>query len=187
MSPLTPTKNATREWCQKRAVGAGTKEKAPLICWRSPEEGGKDGVCAIRIIPWACLVPNTKSSANVRAFLTMEGCVLATNEVVLIGSDTLGSGDEKLGVILMSSFLRLLSQRGELPKAVVMLNTGVRLAARDTETVEFVKALEDKGVKVILCRTCVEYFGLEDGLDAGTIDGMVAIQDLLFSHKVVTV
>lgn len=109
------------------------------------------------------------------------------NEVVLIGSDTLGSPEEKLGQILMSSFLRLLGQRDEMPKFIVLWNGGVKLAARDTETVEFIEALEDQGVKVILCRTCVEYFGLEEGLGAGEIDGMVRIQEILSNHHVLTV
>ncbi len=109
------------------------------------------------------------------------------NEVVLIGSDSLGSGDDKLGVILMSNFLRLLGQREELPKFVILWNSAVKLAVRDTETVEFVKVLQDRGVKVILCRTCVEYFGLEDKLGAGEIDGMVRIQEILSEHRVVSV
>lgn len=109
------------------------------------------------------------------------------NEVVLIGSDKLGTDDDKLGHILMSSFLRLLGQREELPKYVVLWNSGVKLAVRDTETAEFVKALQEKGVSVILCRTCVEYFGLEQSLGAGEIDGMVRIQSILTEHNVLTV
>jgi intracellular sulfur oxidation DsrE/DsrF family protein len=87
----------------------------------------------------------------------------------------------------MSNFLRLLGQREELPEFIILWNGGVKLAARDTETVDYVKALEDKGVKVILCRTCVEYFGLEDGLGTGEIDGMVRIQEILADHNVLTV
>lgn len=109
------------------------------------------------------------------------------NEVVLIGTDTLGSPDAKLGSILMSSFLRLLGQREELPKFVVLWNGGVKLCDRNTETLEFVRVLEQRGVKVILCRTCVEYFGLEDALGAGEIDGMVRIQEILANHNVLTV
>ena len=109
------------------------------------------------------------------------------NEVVLIGSDTLGSPDEKLGRILMSSFLRLLGQREDLPGFVILWNGGVKLAARDTETVESIKALEDAGVEVILCKTCVEYFDLGDSLGAGEIDGMVRIQEILSGHNVLTV
>ena len=109
------------------------------------------------------------------------------NEVVLIGSDALGSPDEKLGRILMTSFLRLLSQRDELPKYVILWNGGVKLAARDTETSGFLKSLEDSGVNLILCRTCVEYFGVEGELGAGVIDGMVRIQEILANHHVLTV
>ena len=109
------------------------------------------------------------------------------NEVVLIGSHILGSPDEKLGMILMSSFLRLLGQREELPKYIILWNGGVKLAAKDTETVDFLKALETQGVRIISCRTCVEYFGLEDSIGAGEIDGMVQIQDILANHQVLAV
>ena len=109
------------------------------------------------------------------------------NEVVLIGSDMLGSSDEKLGRLLMSNFLRLLGQRQELPPYVILWNCGVKLAAVNSETVDFLKALQDRGVEIISCRTCVEYFGLEDSIGAGEIDGMVRIQDVITSHQVLTV
>lgn len=109
------------------------------------------------------------------------------NEVVLIGSNILGSPDEKLGVILMSNFLRLLGQREELPKYIILWNGAVKLAAKDTETIEFLQALEDRGVSIISCRTCVEYFGLEESMGVGEIDGMVRIQDILTGHNVLTV
>jgi hypothetical protein len=109
------------------------------------------------------------------------------NEVVLIGSDKLGSSDAKLGKLLMSSFLRLLGRRDELPRYIILWNQGVELAEVSAEAVDFLKALEDRGVKIISCRTCVEYFGLQERIGAGEIDGMVRIQDILASHQVLTV
>jgi hypothetical protein len=109
------------------------------------------------------------------------------NEVVLIGSDTLGSPDEKLGALLMSNFLRLLGLREELPKFIILWNAGVKLAVNGVETQEFLKVLEDRGVRIISCRTCVEYFGLTDSIGAGEIDSMVRIQDVLSQHQVLTV
>jgi selenium metabolism protein YedF len=106
------------------------------------------------------------------------------NEVILIGSDMLGSSDGKLGRLLMSNFLRLLSQRQELPRYIILWNCGVKLAVVNSETVEFLKLLQDRGVEIISCRTCLEYFGLEDSVGAGEIDGMVRIQDVLSSHDV---
>ena len=109
------------------------------------------------------------------------------NEVVAVNSDMLGSPDEKLGRLLMSTFLRLLSQRDAVPKYLILYNAGVKLALRDSETVEFVKALQERGVCVILCQTCVDYLGIEDGIGAGEIDGMVRIQEILLNHSVLTV
>lgn len=109
------------------------------------------------------------------------------NDVILIGSDTLGTSDEKLGKLLMSNFLRLLGQRRELPQYIILWNCGVKLAAANSETVDFLRILQDRGVQIILCRTCLEYFGLEDNIGAGEIDGMVRIQDVLTNHHVLTV
>jgi selenium metabolism protein YedF len=112
---------------------------------------------------------------------------LMVNEVVLIGSDMLGSRDEKLGRLLMSSFLRLLGQREELPLYIILWNQGVELADKGAETLEFLQALESRGVKIICCRTCVEYFGLQKRIGVGQIDGMVGIQSVLADHRVLTV
>ena len=109
------------------------------------------------------------------------------NEVVLIGSNTLGSPDDKLGALLMASFLRLLSQKEQLPKFIILWNAGVKLAVNGAETQEFLKTLEDRGARIISCRTCIEYFGLTDSIGAGEIDGMVRIQDILSEHQVLTV
>jgi len=109
------------------------------------------------------------------------------NEVVLIGSDMLGSRDEKLGKLLMSSFLRLLGQRDNLPLYIILWNQGVELADKSAETLEFLQALESRGVRIISCRTCVEYFGLQERIGVGEIDGMARIQDVLANHQVLTV
>ena len=110
-----------------------------------------------------------------------------TSEVVLIGSDMLGAPDPQLGGVLMGNFLRLMGDRDELPSYIILWNGGVRLAAVDSAHLDHLKRLQQRGVSIILCRTCVEYFGLDDKVDAGEIDGMVRIQDILFSHKVLTV
>jgi hypothetical protein len=109
------------------------------------------------------------------------------NDAVLIGSDTLGSPDAKLGAILISSFLRLLGQRSEVPEFIILLNAGVKLAQESAETLEFLRVLEGRGVKIISCRTCAEYFGIEASIGVGEIDGMVRIQDVLTTHQVLTV
>ena len=108
-------------------------------------------------------------------------------EVILLESDTLGEPDAKLGAILISNYLRLLGERDKLPKFIVLLNGGVRLATKASAVLEHLIKLEERGVKVISCLTCVEYFGIEHEIAVGKIDGMKSIQGILEEHSVLTV
>lgn len=106
---------------------------------------------------------------------------------VLIGSDVLGGPDRNLGQILIGNFLRLLGERAELPDHIVLWNAGVLLATEGAPTLDYLLRLQERGVKIVICRTCIEFFGVEDKIAAGEVDGMVRIQDILTSHQVLTV
>ena len=58
---------------------------------------------------------------------------------------------------------------------MLFYNTGVKLAASDAETAGDIKVLEDKGVKILVCGTCVNYFNLGGKLAAGTVSNMYDI------------
>lgn len=109
------------------------------------------------------------------------------NEVILVGSDAMGAPDEKLGKILLGNFLRILGDKEQLPLYIVLWNGGVKTAAKDADTREYLKRLEERGVQIISCRTCVEYFNLENDIAVGEIDGMARIIDLLSQHNVLTI
>jgi hypothetical protein len=109
------------------------------------------------------------------------------NDVILIGSQGMGSPDEKLGSLILGIFLRILGDRKELPKYIILWNGGVKNATRDSDILSCLKTLQDRGVEIISCRTCVEYFELENDIAVGVIDGMARIQDILTSHQVLTV
>ena len=109
------------------------------------------------------------------------------NEVVLVGSEGLGSPDAKLGRLLLGNFFRLLGDRESVPEYVILWNGGVKTATKDAETLSLLKKLEERGAKIVLCGTCVEYLGLEDEIAVGTTDGMVRILEILSSHHVLTV
>lgn len=109
------------------------------------------------------------------------------NDAVLIGSDVLGSPDRELGRVLVGNFLRLLGEREELPLYIILWNGGALLAADDSPHLDYLKRLQERGVTVVICRTCVEYFGLEGKIAVGEIDGMVRILDILSKHQVLTI
>lgn len=110
-----------------------------------------------------------------------------TQQAILINNDVLGSPDRELGAVLMEAFLRNLGNREELPACIVLYNAAVMLAVEGSPVVEHLRKLTERGVKVVSCRTCVDYFGIESKIGTGVIEGMVSIIELLSTHRVLTV
>ncbi|MDO5734064.1 MAG: sulfurtransferase-like selenium metabolism protein YedF [Eubacteriales bacterium] len=105
--------------------------------------------------------------------------------VVLIGSEQMGSGDDRLGDKLIASFLFALSQQDELCDQLIFYNTGVKLCCRASAVIEDLKTLSANGVKVIACGTCLEHFGLKEELEIGEISNMYDIVEILMTAAVV--
>ena len=107
----------------------------------------------------------------------------------LIGKDHVGDGDPELGGTLMKMFLYTLSQGDEVPRSLIFLNGGVRLAAGEEEQViSSLRALVEQGSKILVCGTCLNFYGLTEQLKAGIVSNMYDIvEELQHAPKVVTV
>jgi selenium metabolism protein YedF len=106
-------------------------------------------------------------------------------KVFLIQSEGLGRGDEQLGSMLMANFFRLLGENEHKPASIVFWNTGVRLACEGSPVLERLKRLEEQGVELLACTTCLEYFELADKLAVGKPTNMMkSIQAMLSSDMV---
>lgn len=90
-----------------------------------------------------------------------------TTKVFLVQSEGLGRGEERLGSMLMANFLRLLGESENKPDILVFWNTGVRLVCEGSQVLDHLKRLEEQGVKILACTTCLEYFDLEDKIVVG--------------------
>ncbi len=107
---------------------------------------------------------------------------------VIINSDSMGSGDAALGTKILGSFLRTLLTVEPLVDCVVLYNAGVRLLGEGSPLLEEVKALDEAGVEMLACVTCVEFFELREAMVVGEIAGMRDIvQKQLAADKVITV
>ena len=89
------------------------------------------------------------------------------SKVILIQSEGLGRGNDELGEILMSNFLRLLEESQDKPAQLIFWNTGVRLVCEGSWALEHLKELEEQGVEILVCRTCLEFFNLGEKLKVG--------------------
>jgi selenium metabolism protein YedF len=85
---------------------------------------------------------------------------------MIIGTDTLGK-EEELGKILMKGFIETMKVTKELPHTIFFLNAGVKLTTVNEETVSILKEIEDIGVEIFSCGTCLKYYNLEDELKVG--------------------
>jgi len=107
--------------------------------------------------------------------------------VILIGSTSLGAGSPELGGLILANFLRILGERADVPRYIILWNDGVRIALEGSLWINHLKKLEERGVEIISCRTCIEYFGLEGQTAAGKILGMPQIQEILLTNTVLSV
>lgn len=95
--------------------------------------------------------------------------------VAVLSSKRMGEGDEKLGELLMKSFVFALKEHKEELSSVLFYNSGALLASRDSECLEDLKELEEAGVELLVCGTCADYFGIKEELGAGRITNMFDI------------
>ena len=93
----------------------------------------------------------------------------------LITQETLGYGSEELGAILMKSFFASLQEVSPQPRTLLFLNSGVRLTTEGSPVLTALQTLAGKGVKVMSCGTCLDYFNLKEKLAVGSITNMFAI------------
>jgi selenium metabolism protein YedF len=108
--------------------------------------------------------------------------------VILIGDDSLGVGDKELGKILMKSFLNTLFDGEPKPAKLIFINNGIKLTTEGSEGLDAIKALEEKGVEIFSCVTCLAYYGLKDKLKVGRITKMPdTVDSLLSASKVIRI
>ena len=101
--------------------------------------------------------------------------VAASDNVVFIDTDSLGRGSEELGKILMRSFLQTLEQSEVHPQRIILINSGVKLACEGSEVLEDLQEFSAKGVEILSCGTCLDYFGIKKKLMVGKVSNMYEI------------
>ena len=99
------------------------------------------------------------------------------NTVVVISSLHMGNGEPELGKILIKGFIYTLSEMDFLPKTILLYNEGVKLAVEGSESLNDLLTLEARGVEILSCGTCLNFYGLTDKLKAGTVTNMYTIAE----------
>jgi sulfur relay (sulfurtransferase) complex TusBCD TusD component (DsrE family) len=114
------------------------------------------------------------------------------NDTVIIitkqGLGTTSAEDSVFGIEMLDKFFHELERQSVKPKAICFYTEGVKVATQGSPIEISLKLLERLGVQLIICRTCLEHYGLESELVIGTVGGMVDIVRMLSeAEKVITI
>jgi len=178
----------------------------PVLMAKQALEALKEGELTL-------IVDDPSSCENVERFVRSQGCLVNVERrgrdfylsikkmafeeegrssqrkekvVVYISSQLLGIGDEALGRFLMRAFLNSLLNLETRPSRLILINSGVHLASEDSEVVDTLKALADRGMEILSCGTCLEFYRLKEKMEVGRISNMFEIlQSLLEADRVI--
>ena len=109
----------------------------------------------------------------------LEAAATAAPRVVQITGGTMGSGDDELGALLLRSFLKTQAELDRRPDAIIFYNDGVKLCCDGSYLLDDPRGLEEAGVEIIACGTCLNFFELVDQLRVGRVADMLEIAGLL--------
>ncbi len=98
---------------------------------------------------------------------------------IFITTDRLGTGDERLGEILIKAFLNTIWEADKVPDSIVLINNGVKLSTEGSEVLDTLELLGKKGIHIVSCGTCLAYYKLTDKLKVGQVSNMYEIVNIL--------
>lgn len=147
----------------------------------SPEKSGDTWIIHAR-----------KSKKTAPAYQEGSGYTSGAGEImrtlVFVSSSRMGSGDNELGTKLMQSFIRTLPELDKNLWMLVFVNSGVKLAVKDSPVLDTLQMLEKDQIMVLVCGTCLDFFGLTSAKGAGQTTNMLDIISAMnHADKVISV
>lgn len=94
---------------------------------------------------------------------------------VFVGREIIGDGDPELGASLMKMFFYTLTQSDDLPASILFMNGGVKLPVHNEQIAGHLRELSSKGVEILVCGTCLNFYHLAEQLQVGTVSNMYEI------------
>ena len=114
-------------------------------------------------------------NAVAEAIQAAEQCAPKGNWALFVGRDVVGSGERDLGTSLIKMLFFTLAESDDLPAYILLMNDGVKLASINPDTIEHLQTLAGKGVEILVCGTCLNFYGLTEELKVGTVSNMYDI------------
>ncbi len=95
--------------------------------------------------------------------------------VLLVTRNGMGYAEPALQKKLITTYFKLLDENNILPAVICFYADGVHLVVEGSPVVDTLKSLESKGVYLVLCSTCLDYYHLAEQVQVGIVGGMTDI------------
>jgi selenium metabolism protein YedF len=172
----------------KDALEAGNR----LIEVRVDNEAAKDNVsrfaqdrkCAVSVSGpenncWTLRIKAGQVCRRNQVAAENYGCASSSSEpgglVYVISSASMGQGSDDLGWALLQTYVQTIHKIDPLPEKILLYNEGVRLVAEESGALQALADLQEQGVEILACGTCLNYYELTSALKVGKITDMYAI------------
>lgn len=107
---------------------------------------------------------------------------------ILVNRNGMGDADPELQMKLIQTYFRLLDESNTLPGVVCFYAEGVHLVVEGSPLMETLASLEAKGVRLVVCNTCLNFYGLIEQVKVGIVGGMTdIIEAQRRADKVITI
>lgn len=177
----------------KKAIEEGENEIEVLVSGDAPKENIKK-LCS----RYQCEIEEAKTSDGWRLVIRQKGAPREHQEeskpatpqtgapvTLLITCNKIGENEE-LGKILMEGFINTLPSATNKPQCILFMNEGVFLTTEGSPVLSALKQLEEMGVEIRSCGTCLDFYNLKDKLRVGVITNMYDTVEALTSGHIIT-
>jgi selenium metabolism protein YedF len=104
-------------------------------------------------------------------------------KVIIVNDESMGQGENELTTLLMGNFLRTLISSNKKPGHIIFYGAGVKLVTEGSPYLETLASLENLGVELLSCSTCLNFYGIADKVKVGKKSNMTEIVEVLLSSE----
>lgn len=104
-------------------------------------------------------------------------------KVIIVNNERMGQGENELTTLLMGNFFRTLISSNKKPDHIIFYGAGVKLVTEGSPYLETLTSLENLGVELLSCSTCLNFYGLADKVKVGEKSNMAEIVEVLLTSK----
>lgn len=99
--------------------------------------------------------------------------------VYVIAAETMGRGSDELGWALLQTYVQTIKDIDPLPDRILLYNGGVKLVTEESGALDALRDLQQQGVEILACGTCLDFFGLKSAIRVGEISNMYDIMSAM--------